>query len=323
MRTRSKLIVGIMVLTLAITTICFIPTSANAETTGQLMYRMYNPNSGEHFYTANAGEKDNLVNAGWKWENFGWIAAESGNPVYRVYNPVAGDHHYTMNEMEKNLLVFLAGWQDEGIGWYSTTTENEDTTPLYRLYSPSAKSGAHHYTLSAAERDMLINAGWQDEGTCWLSNYNIEVSGYKEATCCEEGTTGDVLNKRTSEVLFKGQVIPKTNNHQNVTHYDAVTEVRYLDKLRKAYCKDDGTYIGFRGEEDTKIIQHFNTYHGYNLPLNADLWTDEQIQQWFDICQNHLIYEDVPAQEVIVVVSPEYWKCNDCGKISYDNKNWQ
>jgi len=28
------------------------------------MYRLYNPNSGEHFYTANSSERDNVVRAG-------------------------------------------------------------------------------------------------------------------------------------------------------------------------------------------------------------------------------------------------------------------
>ena len=30
------------------------------------MYRLYNPNSGEHFYTAGESERGNLVNLGWK-----------------------------------------------------------------------------------------------------------------------------------------------------------------------------------------------------------------------------------------------------------------
>lgn len=81
------------------------------------MYRVYNPNSGEHFYTSNKAEKDHLVNLGWKYEGIGWKAPTvSIYPVYRLYNANGGEHHYTMNAAEKNNLVKL-GWKYEGIGW--------------------------------------------------------------------------------------------------------------------------------------------------------------------------------------------------------------
>ena len=35
------------------------------------MYRLYIPNSGEHFYTANAAENDFLVSVGWNDEGIG------------------------------------------------------------------------------------------------------------------------------------------------------------------------------------------------------------------------------------------------------------
>lgn len=62
------------------------------------LYRLYNPNSGEHFYTKTTGERDNLRKVGWHYEGVGWVAPSTGNPVYRLYNPNAGDHHYTLNK---------------------------------------------------------------------------------------------------------------------------------------------------------------------------------------------------------------------------------
>lgn len=38
------------------------------------MYRLYNPNSGEHFYAANLAERDNLKRLGWRDEGVGWYA---------------------------------------------------------------------------------------------------------------------------------------------------------------------------------------------------------------------------------------------------------
>ncbi|MCR5048812.1 MAG: hypothetical protein K6A37_07640 [Saccharofermentans sp.] len=36
------------------------------------MYRLYNPNSSEHFYTADEGERGYLINLGWDDEGIGW-----------------------------------------------------------------------------------------------------------------------------------------------------------------------------------------------------------------------------------------------------------
>ncbi|MBQ9609072.1 MAG: hypothetical protein IJV15_06455 [Lachnospiraceae bacterium] len=129
------------------------------------MYRLYNPNSGEHFYTANATERDNLVGYGWRYEGVGWNApVKSDFPVYRLYNPNAGDHHYTTSVDEKDNLVSL-GWKYEGIGWYSTGTDGQ---ALLRLYNPNATgAGAHHYTTSVDEKDNLVSLGWKYEGIGW------------------------------------------------------------------------------------------------------------------------------------------------------------
>ncbi|MBO1307752.1 C39 family peptidase [Enterococcus sp. 669A] len=128
------------------------------------MYRLYNPNSGEHFYTANGIERDITVNAGWNYEGVGWSAPEGGQPVYRLYNPNAGDHHYTLDANERDHLKGV-GWRDEGISWYSPS----DGLPLYRLYNPNAKAGSHHYTLNGAERDNLQRVGWRYEGIAWYA----------------------------------------------------------------------------------------------------------------------------------------------------------
>lgn len=128
------------------------------------MYRLYNPNSGEHFYTARAAERDHLVSVGWKAEGVGWIApSESTTPVYRVYNPNAGDHHYTTSAGERDYLI-SAGWKAEGIGWYS---DDVQSVPIYRQYNPNAAAGAHNYTSNKAENDMLVNNGWKAEGIGW------------------------------------------------------------------------------------------------------------------------------------------------------------
>ena len=150
----------------------------NEETETVAMHRLYNPNSGEHFYTGSTQEKDNLIAAGWNYEGIAWNApAESETPVYRLYNPNAGDHHYTVDAAERDALAD-AGWEYEGIGWYSADAQDAQSVPLYRVYNPNAYltdngSGAHHYTVSAEESAGLIALGWIDEGIAW---YGVEVN---------------------------------------------------------------------------------------------------------------------------------------------------
>ena len=130
------------------------------------MHRLYNRWTGEHFYTSDTTEKDNLVKKGWSYEGVGWNApSTSSKPVYRLYNPYVegGDHHYTMDADEKDECV-KAGWTYEGIGWYS---DDNKEVPLYRQYNPFATTGTHNYTANKSENDDLVKEGWKAEGTAW------------------------------------------------------------------------------------------------------------------------------------------------------------
>lgn len=134
--------------------------------TYQAMYRLYNPNSGEHFYTASEYERDVLDSVGWNYEGLAWNAPFAGRPVYRLYNPNVGDHHYTPDANERNALVQW-GWIDEGIGWNTSVAES---VPLYRLYNPNARTGTHHYTTSFYEALSLNRIGWNYEGIGWYGS---------------------------------------------------------------------------------------------------------------------------------------------------------
>ncbi len=133
---------------------------------GQDIYRLYNENTGEHFYTSSSYEKARLVVAGWVFEGVGWIAPEEGEAVYRLYNPNAdgGDHYYTTNLDEANSLVSL-GWSIDNDAKPVFFSGGE--TDLYSAYNPNAKSGSHNYTTSRAEQDALIGAGWTYDQVAW------------------------------------------------------------------------------------------------------------------------------------------------------------
>lgn len=137
---------------------------SKADTSRKDMYRLYNPNSGEHFYTEDADEKDSLVNLGWNYEGIGWTApAASRTPVYRLYNKNAGDHHFTISKEERDHLISV-GWYGEGIAWYS---DDDKSVPLYREYNPNAQAGSHNYTADAEEHAHRTSVGWRDEGIAW------------------------------------------------------------------------------------------------------------------------------------------------------------
>ncbi len=137
----------------------FIDTQSDSKPA----FRLYNPNSGEHFYTLNAHERDVLTSLGWTAEGIGWNAPNEGTPVYRLYNPNAGDHHYTTSANERDVLVGL-GWTSEGECWKSA---GSDGVAVWREYNPNAITGSHNFTTSNNEHLTLIQLGWRGEGIAW------------------------------------------------------------------------------------------------------------------------------------------------------------
>ncbi len=136
--------------------------------------RMYNPNSGEHFYTGSKEEVQNLIDAGWNFEGPGFITPTTGIPIYRLYSDKHGDHFYTTDEAERDALV-SEGWKLEGEnnGIAFPSADSSVGVPMYRLYNPNAyengEAGAHHFTTSMQEVHNLEAAGWQYECIAWYS----------------------------------------------------------------------------------------------------------------------------------------------------------
>ena len=134
------------------------------------LYRLYNPYTHEHFFTAETVENDNLVRLGWKSEGgVGYIYkhAEKGG-VYRLYNPTTGEHHYTMNEDEVAQCV-KAGWKNEGVKWFSAQDKEVTLNKLYSMYNPYEKKFYHHYTADADEIAKMVKDGWRKEEVKWCT----------------------------------------------------------------------------------------------------------------------------------------------------------
>lgn len=143
-------------------------TASGTEGGEGAIYRLYNPNNYEHYYTPNFSEVNALVQQGWgEYEGISWYAPKTGQPVYRLYQPGFKDHHYTMSTNERDTLVAKHGWQYEGIAWYS---DNDKKAPVYRAYNAGLQSGSHNYTGDAYEQRVLTTQrGWKDEGIAWYA----------------------------------------------------------------------------------------------------------------------------------------------------------
>ncbi|WP_169171013.1 bacterial Ig-like domain-containing protein [Bifidobacterium oedipodis] len=120
--------------------------------------RLYNPTTGEHFYTANETEWAYLITIGWRDEGVGFTMSDYGTPVYRLYQP-GGKHMFTTNKTEYKHLKTV-GWRDEGIAFH---VPEEATTDAYRLYNTS--NGDHLFTTNWLEYTVLrILPWWRGEG---------------------------------------------------------------------------------------------------------------------------------------------------------------
>ncbi|RBP97903.1 glycosyl hydrolase family 25 [Bifidobacterium aemilianum] len=126
---------------------------------GVTLYRVYNPNSGEHFLTPNEYEYRLLAQAGWRAEGVAWVAPFAGAPVYRLYSLNQGWHLFTVNSNEYNMLTRYR-WRQEGISWQSG-----GPVLIYRMYNPN--SGQHLFTVNSYEKDYLSRMGWRYEGVAW------------------------------------------------------------------------------------------------------------------------------------------------------------
>lgn len=166
---KTGLLFGALLLGLGLSIKEATPAKAVTANFNCPVYRLYNPNSGEHVYTMGLTEKNNLVHLGWGYEGVLGTSYYTMNgqnydkiPVYHLYSKNSGQHLYTINTNEVVQLKNY-GWVNEGIVFYDATVIpwNQETT-VERLYNPN--SGQHFYTSNWDERDYLKKIGWHDEG---------------------------------------------------------------------------------------------------------------------------------------------------------------
>ncbi len=200
------------------------------------MLRLYNKWTGEHFYTSDVAEKDNLVKAGWQFEGTGWVAPSSGIAVYRLYNKyvTGGDHHYTTDSKERDNLV-KAGWKSEGTGWYSASKEDSESAPIYREYNSYATTGTHNYTISKSEHDHLAGLGWKDEGIGWYGYQPDEIQAEKHYVTVKAPSDAVYKNETSSTLEYDQLTNPKNSA--------AITKINSI--IKNSIKKSTSTVYGY------------------------------------------------------------------------------
>lgn len=170
------------------------------------VYRFYNPNSGDHFYTPSRAEKsivENTAVSGYRYEGialYGYLGEKDGTtPVYRFYNSVTGDHFYTADEAEKDGLVDNpdSSYRYEGISFHAYADETDGTSPVYRFYNSA--TGDHFYTANETEKTRLATSGIGPEISVGLWNYTR--SGIQESPFKIEANKAYNIKDRNGDII--------------------------------------------------------------------------------------------------------------------------
>lgn len=128
------------------------------------VYRLYNPVSGDHFYTTSILERNSAANSGYTYEGIAFDVSGDSNPVYRLYNYKTGEHFYTTSTSERDSAMKNSGFSLEGVAYSISGSSN---TPIYRLVQ-ARYPYMHFYTSSTVERDSIVKSGdWRYEGIAW------------------------------------------------------------------------------------------------------------------------------------------------------------
>lgn len=290
---------------------------------GIAMYRVYNPNSGEHFYTSNWNEACHIISLGWRAEGIGWYAPKSGAPVYRLYNKNGGEHFYTLNAAERDHLKQL-GWRDEGTGWYSG-----GSNPVYREYNPNAYANNHNYTTDKTEHDHLVSLGWRNEDIGWnalktaserMQGIDISQWNYNQ----NDNYNFDMQPYQGQFVLIRAGYGWSNNPSSATADNYSQMDTKFKQSIQK--CEQLGIPYGFywfsyatnpdeaRKEAETfyAVTKNYNPAFGF--------WMDEEGDNWKN--RHNTTYEN--AANITAIVSSFVGTMQGHGRRTgvYASYNW-
>lgn len=99
------------------------------------LFRLFNPATGDHFYTTSTMERDAAV--GYVPEGIACYVYEFPAPgttaLFRLVNPNTGDHFYTISQFEVDSAVAAYGYIAEGTTCFVFSSQDPGTIPLFRM----------------------------------------------------------------------------------------------------------------------------------------------------------------------------------------------
>ena len=158
------------------------PGSGTGPQPDMAVYRFWSPTRSSHFYTVSEQERDMLINnfptiwtyEGVAYHTFSTAADPALKPVYRFWSADQGVHFYTISEQEKDTVIrdYAYVWAFEGVAFYAYPAGQQPTgaLPVYRFWSPGLSR--HFYTISEAEKQMIVDQysyTWGLEGVAWYA----------------------------------------------------------------------------------------------------------------------------------------------------------
>ena len=134
---------------------CGIPNYSN-----NMIGRLYQPDTGDYFYTLYPSEACSAVKLGYIWDGLVMQSASGSNiiPVYRLSN---SSHHYYTTDSNVRANDIYNGYNDEGVAFYAYASSQPNSLPVY--------------SLTDGNTVLLTDAG--AEGQYFNTTYNFTSQG--------------------------------------------------------------------------------------------------------------------------------------------------
>lgn len=135
------------------------------------LYRGFNSEYTEHFYTNNYSEMSACIAEGEfvSEGNEGLVfpvQVTSTVPLYQAFNAKAVARYYTTDRDDMDKVISTQGYALEGIAGYVYATQICGSIPLYHLQLPGRDN---FYTTNETEREQATHDGYVDMGVaCYV-----------------------------------------------------------------------------------------------------------------------------------------------------------
>ncbi len=137
------------------------PADVTIDITGPEVYRFFNTQSGNHFYSRDEFEANSILTnlPHFRLEGPAFKAADPSNgptaDVFRFFNTGNGAHLFTQDTDERDFVIAnLDHFNFEGVAYQGHPDPVEGSIPLYRFLN--TQTGSHFYTTNENEKNNII-----------------------------------------------------------------------------------------------------------------------------------------------------------------------